>query len=82
MYDDKVIEEAKARIEAGDKAREFLAKVEREQRADRASDLDAFKKLSGAERTQIYLENPQRYRALYRQWTDELAQKLIEKGGS
>ena len=46
-----------------------------------AGDLDAFKKLTGAQRTQIYRENPEKYRELYRQWTDELARELIEKGG-
>jgi len=73
----KAIEEAKAKVEAGKRAAEFLAKAERLQREDRVSDLAAFKAMPPAARTQLFRDNPDRYRQLAAEWRDEAERKLV-----
>jgi len=81
MYDKKTIDEAQAKVEAGEKAKEFLATVGRQQRSDRASDLEGFKSLKPVDRTQLFRDDPDRYQALAKQWQDELERSLLDKGG-
>jgi hypothetical protein len=53
------------------------------QDAKDADDLEAFKKMSGTDRTQMF-RNPHtrdRYRTFAQQWQDELERALIDKGG-
>lgn len=47
--------------------------------AQDASDLEAFKKLSPVDRTQLFRVDPDRYRTFAKQWQYELERALVEK---
>ena len=78
---EKAIEEARAKVEAGKKAAEFLAKAERLKVADRASDLQGFKALGAAGRMELFRADPDRYRQLAAEWRAEAERALVEKSG-
>jgi hypothetical protein len=84
MFDERAQkdeEQARAAVERGKQAQQWLDARDAEKALGESNTLAAFKRLSGSARTEIYRTNPDRYRELAAQWRDQAEADLLQRSG-